>query len=96
MILTAQKICQLTRNLFFLVYIKMNTFALFTAETWTKNGVEFIKHTDQVWINQKNYEKNLGIASISNKTQNYLSELKKNEMRKTGMWELSTFLLKIL
>ena len=41
MILTAQKICQLKRTFF--VYIKINTFGLFTAEAWGKNGVEVIE-----------------------------------------------------
>ena len=49
-ILTAQKICQLKRTFF--VYIKINTFGLFTAEAWGKNGVEVIekKRTKKLWL----------------------------------------------
>ena len=31
---------------------KMSTFALFTAEAWGKNGVEFIEYGGEIWINQ--------------------------------------------
>ena len=31
---------------------KMSTFALFNAEAWGKNGVEFIEYGGEIWINQ--------------------------------------------
>ena len=31
---------------------KMDTFALFTAKKWIKNGVEAIEYGGEIWINQ--------------------------------------------
>ena len=39
--------------------------------------VEIIEYAGQVWINQKNLEKKVSIANISDKTQYYSSEFKK-------------------
>ena len=43
----------------------------------------------KIWMNQKHLEKQVGIANISVKAQYYSSELNKNEMRKTRVWNLS-------
>ena len=57
---------------------KMNTFALFTPETWKKkkkkNDVEVIEYGGEIWINQKHLEKKLDIANIADRTQYYSSE----------------------
>ena len=61
----------LSKNFIFLcVYIKMNTFALFTAKAWIKNDVKAIECGCEVWINQHLREK-LDIANISDRTQYY-------------------------
>ena len=63
------------KNFFFLffsfLYIKLNTFVLFTVEPWTKNDIEVIEYGGEIWENQKHLEKKLGIANISDKTQYY-------------------------
>ena len=41
---------------------KMNTFALFTAESCKKNDIEVIEYGGEIWINH--FEKNL-ISQIS-------------------------------
>ena len=48
----------------------MNTFALFTAKAWIKNGVKAIECDGEVWINQHLREK-LDNANISDRTQYY-------------------------
>ena len=63
------------KNFFFFffsfLYIKLNTFVLFTVEPWTKNDIEVIEYGGEIWENQKHLEKKLGIANISDKTQYY-------------------------
>ena len=63
------------KNFFFLffsfLYVKLNTFVLFTVEPWTKNDIEVIEYGGEIWENQKHLEKKLGIANISDKTQYY-------------------------
>ena len=56
---------------------KINTFALFTAKAWRKNGIEVIEYCGEIWINQKHLEKKLDIANIADRTQYYSSEFKK-------------------
>ena len=53
---------------------KMNTFALFTAKAWKKNGVEAIEYGGERWINQGHYQENLDIANIADRTQYYSSK----------------------
>ena len=36
---------------------KMNTFTLFTAKAWKKNGVEAIEYGGEIWINQRHLQK---------------------------------------
>ena len=62
---------------------KMNTFTLFTAKTWKKNGVEPKEYGGEIRINQGHLRKKLGIANIVYRTQYYSSKYKKNEMRNT-------------
>ena len=51
--------------------------------------VEIIEYAGQVWINQKNLEKKLSIANISDKTQYYSSEFKKMrcEIQESGNYQ---------
>ena len=56
---------------------KMNTFTLFTAKTWRKNGVEPKEYGGEIWINQGHLQKKLGIANIAYRTQYYSSKCKK-------------------
>ena len=53
---------------------KMNTFTLFTAKAWTKNGVEVIEYGGEIWINQGHLQKKLDIANIADRTQYYSSK----------------------
>ena len=46
------------------VYVKMDTFALSTAEAWKKNDVEVIEYGGKIWINQKYLEKKNLILQI--------------------------------
>ena len=68
--------------IFFLSKYKMNAFALFTAE---KNGVKTIEYGGKIQISQKHLEKKLDIANISDRTQYYSDEFKK-EMQNTKVW----------
>ena len=56
---------------------KINTFTLFTAKLWKKNGVEAIEYGSEIWINQGHLQKKLDIANIANRTQYYSSAFKK-------------------
>ena len=67
----------------------MNTFSLFTAEAWRKNGVEAIEYGGEIWLNQKHLQEKLDIANISDRTQYYSSEFKKRrcEIQKCGNYQ---------
>ena len=56
---------------------KMDSFALFTANAWRKNGFEVIEYGSKIWINQGHLQEKLGIANISDKIQYYSDEFKK-------------------
>ena len=60
MILIGQKICQLK---IILCMYKMNTFAVFTAESWGKNDFEVTEYSGEIWINQKHLGRKLDIAN---------------------------------
>ena len=47
---------------------KMNSFALVTANTWRKNDVEVIEYGEKIWINQRHFQRKLGIANIADRT----------------------------
>ena len=59
--------------IFFLCMCKMNTFTLFIAEAWGKNGVEAIEYDREMWINQGHLQAKLDIANIADRTQYYSS-----------------------
>ena len=52
----------------------MDSFTLFTANTWRKNDVEVIEYGGKIWISQRHLQEKLGIASIADKTQYYSDE----------------------
>ena len=52
----------------------MNTFALFTTNKREKNGVEAREYDSEIWINQGQLEKKLGLINISDRTQYHSSE----------------------
>ena len=52
----------------------MNTFTLFTAKAWEKNGVEVIEYGGEIWINQGHLQKKVDIANIVDRTQYYSSK----------------------
>ena len=62
----------------------MDSFALFTANSWKKN-VEVIEYGGKIWINQGNLQEELGTANIAARTQYYSDEFLKNEMRNTRL-----------
>ena len=66
---------------------KMNTFALFTAESCKKNDIEVIEYGGEIWINH--FEKKLDITNIANRTQYYSSEFKKMrcEIQECGKYQ---------
>ena len=55
----------------------MDSFALFTAKGWRRNGTEAIEHGGEVWINQGHLQKTLNLENISVRTQYYSDEFKK-------------------
>ena len=58
---------------------KMLTYSI---KTQKKNGVEAIRYNDKKWINEKHLEKALGYKNlVSNKTQYYSDEFKKEDMK---------------
>ena len=59
---------------------KMNTFTLFIAKAWKKNGVEAIECGGKTWVNQGHLQEKLDIANIGDRAQYYSDEFKKNEM----------------
>ena len=57
---------------------KMLTYSI---KTWKKIGIEAIKCNNKKWINEKNMETVLGYKNlVSNKTQYYSDEFKKEDM----------------
>ena len=48
-----------------------------SIKTWSKIGVEIIKHNGKKWINEKHLEIALGYKNLVKKTQYYSDELKK-------------------
>ena len=62
----------------FLWIYKIDSFALFTANPWRKNGVELIEYGSKIWINQGHLQEKLDLSNISDRTQDYSDELKKN------------------
>ena len=67
------------KNVFFVFVCmyKMDTFALFTAKAWIKNGVEVIEYRGEIWINQEHLQEKLVLSNIYGKTQYYPDECKK-------------------
>ena len=63
----------------------MDTFALFTAKAWIKNGVEAIEYAGEIWRNQVDLQEKLGLSNIYDKTQYYPDKCKKNEMQNTTL-----------
>ena len=55
----------------------MNTYTLFTAKAWKKNGVAAIEYGGKIWINQEHLQEKLDIANIFDRTQCYSDEFKK-------------------
>ena len=54
----------------------------FSIKTWNKIGVEVIKYNDKKWITEKHLKIVLGYKNlIGNKTQHYLTNLKKEDMK---------------
>ena len=47
------------KNSFFVCMYKMDSFALFTANTWRKNDVEVVECGGNIWINQGHLQGNL-------------------------------------
>ena len=69
--------------IFFVGMYKMDTFALFTAKAWIKNGAESTEYGGEIWINQGHQEK-LGLSNIYDKTQDYPDECKKMRCKIQG------------
>ena len=46
---------------------KMDSFALFTANSWRKNDVEVIEYGRNIWINQGHLQGKPGIANIDDR-----------------------------
>ena len=54
----------------------------FSIKAWSKISVEVIKYNDKKWINEKHLETALGYKNlVSNKTQYYSDEFKKEDMK---------------
>ena len=67
----------------FLCKYKNEHICSFTTKAWKKDGVEAIECSDEIWVNQKHFQKQLDIANISERTQYYSSEFKRNKMQNT-------------
>ena len=52
----------------------MDSFALFTAKAWRKNGVEAIEYGGVIWTNKGHLQEKLGVLNISDRTQYYSDE----------------------
>ena len=68
---------------YFLCKYKNEQICSFTTKAWKKDGVEAIECSNEIWVNQKHFKKQLDIANISERTQYYSSEFKRNEMLNT-------------
>ena len=44
---------------------KMDSFALFTAHAWRKNGIEALEYSGEIWINQGHLQEKLDLSNIS-------------------------------
>ena len=62
----------------------------FTVNAWRKNGVEVREYGAEKWINQGHLQEKRNLSNISDRTQYYSDEFKKNEIRNTRAWKLST------
>ena len=67
----------------------MDSFTLFTANAWRKNDVEVIEYGGKIWINQGHLQEKLDLLNISDWTQYYSDEFKKDETRNTSVQKLS-------
>ena len=61
----------------FLCMYQMDSFTLFTANSWRRNDVEVIEYGGKIWINQEHLQEELGIAKIADRTQYYSDEFEK-------------------
>ena len=61
-------------------FFTMQKMKSFSIKTWSKIGVEIIKHNGKKWINEKYLEIALGYKNLVNKTQYYSDELKKKKI----------------
>ena len=43
----------------------MDSFAVFTAKVWGKNGVEAMEYDGEIWINERHLQKKLGLSKNS-------------------------------
>ena len=55
----------------------------FTVNAWRKNGVEVREYGAEKWINQGHLQEKRDLSNISDRTQYYSDEFKKNEIRNT-------------
>ena len=58
----------------FLCMYQMDSFTLFTANSWRRNDVEVIEYGGKIWINQGHLQEEVGIANKSDRTQYYPDE----------------------
>ena len=47
------------------------------ADTWQKNGVEVINFSNEIWLNEKHIEGQLGRSTFQKTTLKYALELRK-------------------
>ena len=75
--------------IFFLCMYKMDSLALFTANTWRKNDVKVIEYGGKIWINHMHLQEELGIANTADRTQYYSDEFKKMrcEIQECGKYQ---------
>ena len=58
------------QNIFLSVCMyKIDTFALFTAKAYVKNGVKTIEYGGEIWINQGHFQEKLGLSNTYVKTR---------------------------
>ena len=80
----SQKLLNILHNrIFFVCMYKMDSFAFFTANAWRKNGIEVTEYSGEIWINQGHLQEKRDLSNISDRTQYYSDEFKKNEIRNT-------------
>ena len=78
---------------------KMDSFALFTAQAWRKNGVEAIEYDGDIWINLGHPQEKLDLSNISDRAQYYSDEFLKMrcEIQECGNYQpYEVFILNIL